>query len=181
MVGYCTPETPGGKLRAGARTITLSENRRKSMLKYRSWIPLGPWWPGWNDSIPETTVAWITAVVPGTRRSGCTKAFKSHLQHEGFDGIEIPSLGQNYYLWHGNGHGKAGLSCLVAWSVSPGVRVGCSMKQAYLITGSCSTLFIPASRYPRRWPVALNQVITCRTVVLRWSIPARNLLLQAMN
>ncbi|HPG09421.1 MAG TPA: MBL fold metallo-hydrolase [Saprospiraceae bacterium] len=99
MVGYCTPETPGGKLRAGARTITLFGEQKEVNAE----IQIMDSFSAHGDR--DEMTAFLKPLLPGLQRLflvhgdlDAQKAFKSHLQHEGFGRIEIPSLGQNYYL-----------------------------------------------------------------------------------
>lgn len=99
LVGYATPETPGGKLRRGDKIIKVFGEE----LEVRADVVVMDSFSGHGDR--DEMTAFIANqketcqrlfLVHGELES--QKAFKAHLQHQGFGRIEIPTLGQHYFL-----------------------------------------------------------------------------------
>ena len=99
IVGYCSPETPGGKLRKGAEAIKLFGE-----VKFvRAGIEIMDSFSAHADKGELTEF-----IQPLKEQVGKIflvhgdldeqKSFKSHLLHEGFQSVEIPSIGQRYTI-----------------------------------------------------------------------------------
>lgn len=101
LVGYATPETPGGKLRRGDKIIKVFGEEKE----VRATIVVMDSFSGHGDRDEMTN--FITNQKATCRRLFLVhgeletqKNFKAHLQHQGFGRIEIPTLGQHYFLHH---------------------------------------------------------------------------------
>ncbi len=99
IVGYCSPETPGGRLRSGAEVIKLFGEEKF----VRAEVMIMDSFSAHADR-DELTV-FINPQKKSLKRLllvhgelAPQKSFKSHLQNQGFGRIEIPTLGQTYYF-----------------------------------------------------------------------------------
>lgn len=102
IVGYATPETPGGKLRRGDKIIKVFGEEKE----VRADIVIMDSFSAHGDR--DEMTAFIANQKATCQRLFLVhgeletqKKFKAHLQHHGFGRIEIPTLGQHYYLPHG--------------------------------------------------------------------------------
>lgn len=100
IVGYCSPETPGGRLRAGARELRLFGETKKVNCDVEI-----------MDSFSAHADRSEIADFVRNQRKGLEKMFlvhgeikrqealKSYLGERGFKRVEIPVLGQEYNLY----------------------------------------------------------------------------------
>lgn len=99
IVGYCSPETPGGKLRAGKEEIKLFGE----MKEVKAEIQIMDSFSAHADRLEiidflknqRNRVKKIFLVHGTLERQ---EVLKEHLQGVGFEGIEIPKLAQEYQL-----------------------------------------------------------------------------------
>jgi metallo-beta-lactamase family protein len=99
MVGYCSPGTPGGKLRAGATTIRLygEELQVKARIeKMDSFSAHGDQKEMYDFLINQKDSAKRVFLVHG--EESVQNVFKSFLLEKGFSHIDIPNEGQEYIL-----------------------------------------------------------------------------------
>jgi metallo-beta-lactamase family protein len=99
IVGYCSPHTPGGELRAGAKSINVfGENKQvladvavlESFSAHGDQAEMTDFLQTQKDSAKQI---WL---VHGTHER--QQVWQSHLLKEGFNGVSIPSLGDEVIL-----------------------------------------------------------------------------------
>lgn len=99
IVGYCSPQTPGGKLRKGAESIKLFGE-----VKFvRANIKIMDSFSAHADK--DELTEFISPLKKQTQKLflvhgdiDAQKPFKTHLLRTGFQSVEIPSIGQRYTL-----------------------------------------------------------------------------------
>ncbi len=99
IVGYCSPETPGGALRAGAETIELFDEEKK----VRADIVIMDSFSAHGDK--NEMYDFIANQKPTVKRIflvhgelDTQNAFKNFLMEKGFSNIEIPGKGSEFNL-----------------------------------------------------------------------------------
>ena len=99
VVGYCSPETPGGKLRKGAETLKLFGE-----VKFvRANIEIMDSFSAHADKDELTTFIkplkkQLSKLFLVHGDIDAQKPFKAHLLKKGYNSVEIPSIGQRYTL-----------------------------------------------------------------------------------
>ncbi|MEM9886879.1 MAG: MBL fold metallo-hydrolase [Bacteroidota bacterium] len=98
IVGYCSPDTPGGKLRAGAEEIRLfGENKPVKMdVEIMDSFSAHADRTELLDFIKNQNKLQKLFLVHGTHER--QKSFKDYIANAGFEEVEIPVLGQEYVL-----------------------------------------------------------------------------------
>ncbi|RME00870.1 MAG: MBL fold metallo-hydrolase, partial [Bacteroidetes bacterium] len=99
IVGYCTPQTPGGKLRAGARELYLFGEKKE----VRCDVEIMDSFSAHGDRnemadfiANQRKSARELFLVHGEIDS--QQAFRNFLEEKGFRNISIPTLGQSFTL-----------------------------------------------------------------------------------
>ncbi|MBK9151249.1 MAG: MBL fold metallo-hydrolase [Saprospiraceae bacterium] len=99
IVGYCTPDTPGGILRAGATTINVFDEEKV----VRADVEIMDSFSAHGDK--NEMFDFIQNQLPTVRKLFLVhgeyetqKQFRGFLQQKGFSDIEIPAAGQEYVL-----------------------------------------------------------------------------------
>lgn len=98
IVGYCSPETPGGQLIDGATELTLfgrSQPVKCNVYRMDSFSAHGDR-DEMTDFISNQKQAKVVYLVHGEQR--VQENFKTHLQEQGHGTIEIPEKGQTFDL-----------------------------------------------------------------------------------
>ncbi len=99
IVGYCTPETPGGILRSGAKTIQIFEEEKivradvKVMDSFSAHGDRDEMFDFIQNQKGKTKTLFLVHGEPETQIR-----YKSFLQEQGFGAIEIPARGQEFTL-----------------------------------------------------------------------------------
>ena len=95
MVGYCSPETPGGVLRAGAKTINIFDEEkivRADVVIMDSFSAHGDKNEMYDFIANQKSSVRQLFLVHGELET--QKSFKYFLHDKGFNTIDIPSPGQ---------------------------------------------------------------------------------------
>lgn len=99
MVGYCSPETPGGILRSGAESIHLFSEEKKInarvviMDSFSAHGDKNEMYDFIKNQIPSTKRVFLVHGEPDTQAS-----FKDFLINKGFNAIDIPKPGAEFVL-----------------------------------------------------------------------------------
>ncbi|MGB1216566.1 MAG: MBL fold metallo-hydrolase RNA specificity domain-containing protein, partial [Saprospiraceae bacterium] len=99
IVGYCSPYTPGGALRAGAKKLTLFGQRvpvNAKVYQMDSFSAHGDRKEMLDFVVNQKNHVKKIFLVHGTLDR--QKEFRTYLNENGFQNVEIPELGQEFQL-----------------------------------------------------------------------------------
>lgn len=98
MVGYCAPNTLGGKLLRGDSTVYLNGQRKKVNIKVKRLVSFSAHADQIElfDFLKNQTRLKKMFLVHGEYR--VQSKFKEYLEERGFENVEIPNLGDSYDL-----------------------------------------------------------------------------------